>query len=92
MYVTGSFQDTADFDPGPATFNLITNGGTDIFIQKLDAGGNFLWAKSIGGIGFYILLYIRAFQYDKVATLTLVILIAVVLIEQCSVSIRKKLR
>lgn len=45
-----------------------------------------------GGIGFYILLYIRAFQYDKVATLTLVILIAVVLIEQCSVSIRKKLR
>ncbi|NIT12914.1 MAG: phosphonate ABC transporter, permease protein PhnE [Candidatus Dadabacteria bacterium] len=45
-----------------------------------------------GGIGFYILLYIRSFQYDKVATLTAVVLIAVVIIEQISISIRKSLR
>ncbi|HSG32589.1 MAG TPA: phosphonate ABC transporter, permease protein PhnE [Thermodesulfobacteriota bacterium] len=45
-----------------------------------------------GGIGFYILLYIRSFQYEKVATLTLVVLIAVVIIEQISISIRKSLR
>jgi phosphonate transport system permease protein len=45
-----------------------------------------------GGIGFYILLYIRAFQYDKVATLTIVVLLTVVLLEQLSVSIRNKLR
>lgn len=45
-----------------------------------------------GGIGFYIQLYIRAFQYDKVATLTLVVLLIVVLVEQISIAIRRRLR
>ena len=44
-----------------------------------------------GGIGFYIQLYIRSFQYQRVATLTLVILAIVVLVEQGSVAIRRKL-
>jgi phosphonate transport system permease protein len=45
-----------------------------------------------GGIGFYIQLYIRSFQYTRVATLTLVILVIVVLVEQGSVAIRHRLR
>jgi phosphonate transport system permease protein len=45
-----------------------------------------------GGIGFYIQLYIRAFQYEKVATLTIVVLLMVVLVEQISVAIRRRLR
>ena len=45
-----------------------------------------------GGIGFYIQLYIRAFQYDKVATLTVVVLLIVVFVEQVSVAIRARLR
>lgn len=45
-----------------------------------------------GGIGFYIQLYIRSFQYDKVATLTIVVLVMVVVVEQISVFIRKWLR
>ena len=45
-----------------------------------------------GGIGFYIQLYIRSFQYQRVATLTLVILLIVVLVEQGSVAIRRRLR
>jgi len=45
-----------------------------------------------GGIGFYILLYIRAFQYEKVATLTVVVLLMVVIVEQISVAIRRRLR
>ena len=45
-----------------------------------------------GGIGFYILLYIRAFQYDKVATVTIVVLLTVVFLEQLSVTVRNKLR
>ena len=45
-----------------------------------------------GGIGFYIQLYIRAFQYDKVATLTVVVLLVVVLVEQISVTVRRRLR
>lgn len=49
VYTTGSFATTADFDPGTATSNLISAGGGDIFVSKLDASGNFGWAKSLGG-------------------------------------------
>jgi ribosomal protein S11 len=49
VYTAGKFQGTADFDPGSGTFNLSSAGDYDIFIQKLDASGNFLWAKSFGG-------------------------------------------
>lgn len=45
-----------------------------------------------GGIGFYIQLYIRAFQYRRVATLTLVVLAMVVIVEQGSQAIRRRLR
>ena len=45
-----------------------------------------------GGIGFYILLYIRAFQYEKVATLTIVVLLMVLIVEQISVAVRRRLR
>jgi len=50
VYVTGSFWGTLDFDPGVATYNLTSLGQEDIFIEKLDANGNFIWAKAIGGI------------------------------------------
>lgn len=49
LYTTGTFSGTVDFDPSGATFNLTSNGQTDIFITKLDAQGNVLWAKQIGG-------------------------------------------
>ena len=49
VYTTGYFQDTVDFDPGVGTLNLISAGQQDIYIQKLDANGNFIWAKSMGG-------------------------------------------
>lgn len=51
VYTTGAFTNTADFDPGINEFNLTSNGQTDIFIQKLDAQGNLVWAKSIGASG-----------------------------------------
>ncbi len=51
IYITGSFTDSVDFDPGAGTFYLTTPAGNkpDAFIQKLDANGNFLWAKSFRG-------------------------------------------
>lgn len=53
VYIGGNFEGTVDFDPGAATHNLtalVVNGENDIFISKLDANGDFLWAKSIGDI------------------------------------------
>ncbi len=49
VYTTGSFGGTADFDPGPGVFSLTSAGMADGFISKLDAGGNFVWAKQLGG-------------------------------------------
>lgn len=51
IYSTGYFQGTSDLDPGGGTFNLTSAGQDDIFISKLDAAGNFLWAKQMGGTG-----------------------------------------
>src|SRR5450432_3236628 len=50
VYTAGDFQGTANFDPGAGVFNLTTSGGEDIFISKLDASGNFVWAQQIGGV------------------------------------------
>src|SRR6185436_17393935 len=49
VYSTGTFQVTVDFNPGGGNFNLTCTGGPywDIYIQKLDAAGNFVWAKQI---------------------------------------------
>ncbi|MBK7937835.1 MAG: SBBP repeat-containing protein [Lewinellaceae bacterium] len=49
VFLTGYFVKTVDFDPGPGGYLLISNGDEDIFLEKLDASGVFLWAKSIGG-------------------------------------------
>lgn len=50
VYTTGNFSGTADFNPGAGVFNMTSSGATDIFVTKLDAAGNFLWAKKIGGV------------------------------------------
>lgn len=51
VYTTGRFQVPTDFDPGPGTFTLTPTSIFDIFISKLDAAGDFVWAKKIGGTG-----------------------------------------
>lgn len=49
VLVTGTFSHTVDFDPGPGTFALTSAGFDDVFVLKLDNGGNFVWARRIGG-------------------------------------------
>jgi hypothetical protein len=51
IYAGGNFPSTVDFDPGPATYNLINpfTGGSKCYVLKLDANGNLRWAKGFGG-------------------------------------------
>ena len=56
VITTGFYTGTADFNPGVGVLNLTSVGGAgqwDVFIQKLDSLGNFIWAKSIGGVTGY---------------------------------------
>jgi gliding motility-associated-like protein len=50
VYATGRYENTTDFDPGAGVFNLTAVNKMDIFVLKLDAAGNFVWAKSMGGV------------------------------------------
>ena len=49
VYVCGRYvSDSVDFDPGPGTHMLVSNGGWDAFVVELDTDGNFVWANSVG--------------------------------------------
>jgi hypothetical protein len=62
VYTIGYFQGIVDFDPSPTSiFNLTANGTGSNYIQKLDAGGNFIWAKKFEGFNCSI----TSFQIDS---------------------------
>lgn len=53
VYLTGSFVESADMDPGAGTFNLAWTNNIDLndgFLLKLNSSGAFVWAKRFGGI------------------------------------------
>jgi hypothetical protein len=52
VYTLGDFRGTVDFDPGAGVFNVTSAGSSDIYLQKLDANGNFLWCQTIGGANY----------------------------------------
>jgi gliding motility-associated-like protein len=52
IFCTGTFSGNCDFDPGPASFNILSGGFADGFVSKLNADGNFAWAKHIGNSAF----------------------------------------
>ncbi len=47
IYVAGSFDGAIDLGGGPLT----SAGDNDVFVAKLDAGGNHLWSKHFGSVG-----------------------------------------
>jgi len=54
VYTIGSFELSADFDPGPGVVTLNAGPYCDIFISKLNATGDFVWAKNFGGFNYCI--------------------------------------
>lgn len=52
IYTTGIFNDSVDFNMGTGSFTLTSVGNEDIFITKLNAAGNLLWVKQMGGPDF----------------------------------------
>jgi len=65
LYVTGLFFDSVDFDPGIGSKKLYGASG-DMYIQKLDSNGDFLWAKNFGGSGFTRPYYINIDQHYNI--------------------------
>ena len=50
LLLTGSFGGTADFDPGLGTYNLVSQGQSDIFVAKLDTSASLIWAFGMGNM------------------------------------------
>ncbi len=48
VIVAGQFNNTVDFDPGAAVYNLTSSAHFQAFVVKLDNNGNFIWAKQFG--------------------------------------------
>jgi hypothetical protein len=53
LYVTGKFWGTADFDPGPGEDIHSSASYYAIFLSKFDVNGNFLWARTWGGVELF---------------------------------------
>lgn len=48
VFISGSFRDTVDFDPGPGQAKRGAKGNDDIFVLKLDTAGNYVWVHTFG--------------------------------------------
>jgi len=46
IYISGTFSDSVNFGP----FQVISNGGDDIFICKYDSAGTEQWIRTMGGV------------------------------------------
>jgi PKD repeat protein len=49
IFITGSFKNSVDFNPGAGSYNMTSFGSQDIFVLKLNSAGAFVWAKQFGG-------------------------------------------
>src|SRR5687767_365633 len=49
VYSTGIFYGTVDFDPGSNISNLTSGDNINVYVNKFDLNGNFVWAKRLPG-------------------------------------------
>lgn len=49
IYLTGHYNGTIDFDPGPDEYKLTAAGDPDIFVLKLNPAGAFTWVAASTG-------------------------------------------
>jgi len=47
-YIIGHFEDTIFYETGPLQDTIVSNGGNDIAVYKIDNSGNLIWSKSYG--------------------------------------------
>ena len=52
LYLTGTFQNTVDFDPSGNEALLTANSSYDIYIAKYNPEGEYRWAVNMGGNSF----------------------------------------
>ena len=52
IYLGGQFADTTDFDIGNGTHTVVSSGYYDMYINKLDSAGNFVWVYTAGNTDF----------------------------------------
>lgn len=60
IYLTGYFQATVDFDPGPASATATAVGTYDIFVSKFTSNGTLLWSRQAGNSAFDMGLAVAA--------------------------------
>jgi len=48
IYITGTFQESIDFDPSANKVSITAESGWDVFIMKLNSFGDLLWVKNLG--------------------------------------------
>jgi hypothetical protein len=51
IYIAGKFGGTQSFDSAGFTRSLVSAGGSDIYVAKMNCARNLVWANRIGGTG-----------------------------------------
>jgi hypothetical protein len=49
VILSGNFESTVDFDPGPSVYNMTASDNNQVFVLQLDNAGNFVWSKTWAG-------------------------------------------
>ncbi len=52
IYLSGTYAQTVDFDPGSGVSNLTSGPSAESFILKLNSCGEFVWVRRYGADGF----------------------------------------